>query len=1430
MTTKLPPLRAGNGFCEIDESERIFSHKGAKNHRYTYVIFPQAWCTGLRRLKFQCVAPRGVGYGVAIGVVSNLNANVKSTAFFFDEKEVGHSYNLWLGNKGTQTANAVQHRYKGSTWTNIDVSDNRKLKSGDIMEAEVDFDNRCIQFLINHEEVGSPLQIEQNIALYPAIAYCCKKSFNHEERGPPKYKLLTCGSAEEEKEAQRRAEKEKAARALEERERRERAEEEEAKRKHELEKMRLAALEQKRHDEARAHELKLATEQKQLQIDMEEKARALEMKREKERQALAKEREETMRKHALEMAEIEKAKKAQEEMALRAKEEADRQAAEAKAKAEADATRLAHEQAARMAEIAKADAAQREAAKLEMAKETARLAKEAKELHQKLEKERRELEATQEKERQEREEREAKAKREHDLAMRKQKAEEEKLKAEKAREIELANQKYEREMLDLKAKQEKETEERRQKAEKDKKEREEKARVRILEERQKRRDALREEMKTAEAEITTYNKLQAKTIMDLSKSEKDEEILNVALTLHKEKYDEDIAFIQQSINAAKSKYAEAHGKIRNAINQTNVDEGSIPQFLNLINDGLVVSTLSDTVKREELNSKLGVFAELIERKTKTSMSIDTFFTGRLAPFVKYLKAQEFASMDDLLCDDEKDFNGIVEIVEKGINKENREIKRYNTKVDASNAKITQKNAEIDEKVAGIDEKIAAIEKKAYQLREDKAKENDWEKVQQTIAEIDQKIATIQKKIVELNAKEKKDGGKEEDEEKAKELKAHNAHEKEDGDKGKDITGIDQQIAMNEKTIVELNANKDGAKEENKEKTIGTLQKEMDELNAQKAKEQEDGAKGKKMADELSAQQEILRQKKQQKKDTLKDKKELGERRDPIAPIRTKKMKGGPLFQKLKKLCMRDLAEGKRGWITKLGDDPDTDVDIDIYFKGNLASFAKYLKDGDYETMEDLLCDPDEDGEDKFEEILDIIEAGIEQEEGKPLKRGSSRTESGAMRALKQMCLKKLAHAKGGWIEQQTQKKEIVTAQLTEVSPCLATFFGAMDVAVTTARKYLEYTAQNTPAQTLAIKNADENEKKLKAIGWESAQAITDEEEEETKDEYEDEDEDEGALAMERVYKDRERQLAKPPERLNEEQAGALELARKENNALRTAVVAEMHVVNALAPQFEGGTLPFTRKTGLTLARDVETCSLQIMESQATIRSSVLIARQLVEFKPAKPGKQAAPFWKVIDAGIVNIFNNYIEMMKIASIYFSYFVKFKAAFEYYVSCREIQKEDSDLMVATEYLQRDVKSFTAFKSKMQATVDKLTNDAKTIISDCVSKTSGAQSFKKAQEEREKATAELLRQQKDLNDKRFKLVTAFNAPHDAWKERAAELDRLKFVKQQRDEKIQFLTRHAENANEKLLEFSNAKQDDAKEEDDPEKDIKVAVVDDAN
>eukprot|EP01083_Nonionella_stella_P009216 26654_1 len=126
-------------------------------------------------------------------------------------------------------------------------------------------------------------------------------------------------------------------------------------------------------------------------------------------------------------------------------------------------------------------------------------------------------------------------------------------------------------------------------------------------------------------------------------------------------------------------------------------------------------------------------------------------------------------------------------------------------------------------------------------------------------------------------------------------------------------------------------------------------------------------------------------------------------KQPIKPIRIKQAVGGPVFKRLQKLCMRDLAEGKWGWITR-ADDSDTEVDIGTYFKGNLAPFAKYLKDECYETMEDILCDD----EDAFDQILEIIECGIAEYNGRSLKRANPQREYGCLRSLRELCIREFS--------------------------------------------------------------------------------------------------------------------------------------------------------------------------------------------------------------------------------------------------------------------------------------------------------------------------------------------------------------------------------------------------------------------------------------
>eukprot|EP01083_Nonionella_stella_P288049 980408_1 len=899
--------------------------------------------------------------------------------------------------------------------------------------------------------------------------------------------------------------------------------------------------------------------------------------------------------HEERMAKLRADAKRQEEAASLKKKEAEQRAEQARAKALQDKLKMERDHEARMTQLKAADVKEREQAQLKMEQEKAKQAADALRQKQQAEKEMMALKLEQERERARLAKEAEDAKRAHEDELAQRKAKEEAAKAQREKELQDSKQAHTVKMAEMKAQEEREKEEREREAEREKQQKEHEIRMAKMNEKKQTAKYWKQEIKKNQKKLKGIEDAHKQVIVDLDLATLDEESMAKKLEIHTKNYEENLSYITDKIAQAQLKYKESNDKIRDAINKTNVGEESIPQFLNLINDGLIVGTLNDTAKREALNAKLGAFAELFERRTNTSLAIDTFFTDKLKPFVTYLKDEQYETMDSLLCDDEKQFNEIVVIIENGIAKTN-----------------------------------AAIEES------------------------------------------------------------------------------------------------------------------------------------------------------RKKKDTLKNDVDANHKAIHIKPIRTKQKNGGPLFEELKKLCMREIAEGPKGWVTK--NDGDDEVEVETIFKGKLKPFAKYLADEDYDMMDEVLCDDEYD----FEEILDIIEAGIAKDKGRPLKRGTSGKETSVMRTLKQMCMKE--NAEEGWMKQQQAKKAIVTVQLKEVSHPLSKFFGAMDMAVTDARSCLEYSVQKTPAQQSAIEYRKKNEAKLKAIKEKAENAAPDDDDDEAKNEE--------PQFLAEFRESRENGLTQNPTDMDEEKAGALDLIRDESSAFVTAAILKLHVVDAVRHIFEASELPITIETGLTLAQDVENCSLQIMQSQATIRSSLLIARQLVDFKPANPGPQAAPFWRVIDKGIINIFNNYIEMVKIAATYFSYFVKFKSAFEHYASCHEIQKGDTDLVVATEYLQRDVKHFTAFKATMQAIVDKLTDDAKAVISDCVSQTSGANSFQEAQTARNNAKEELLEEQANLNRSRFALRVEYEKVYDLWKNESAKLKQLSFIKQQQEEEIRNLKEYIEKA----------------------------------
>eukprot|EP01083_Nonionella_stella_P071020 190441_1 len=99
-------------------------------------------------------------------------------------------------------------------------------------------------------------------------------------------------------------------------------------------------------------------------------------------------------------------------------------------------------------------------------------------------------------------------------------------------------------------------------------------------------------------------------------------------------------------------------------------------------------------------------------------------------------------------------------------------------------------------------------------------------------------------------------------------------------------------------------------------------------------------------------------------------------------------KRGTVFKKLRKLCMREVAEGKGGWITNQ-DDSDTEVPVEMYFTGVLALFVKYLKDANYDEMDYLLCEHDDD----FQTILGVITKGMADDKGMASKRETPKEDS-----------------------------------------------------------------------------------------------------------------------------------------------------------------------------------------------------------------------------------------------------------------------------------------------------------------------------------------------------------------------------------------------------------------------------------------------------
>eukprot|EP01083_Nonionella_stella_P183266 661803_1 len=159
-------------------------------------------------------------------------------------------------------------------------------------------------------------------------------------------------------------------------------------------------------------------------------------------------------------------------------------------------------------------------------------------------------------------------------------------------------------------------------------------------------------------------------------------------------------------------------------------------------------------------------------------------------------------------------------------------------------------------------------------------------------------------------------------------------------------------------------------------------------------------------------------------------------------------------------------------------------------------------------------------------------------------------------------------------------------------------------------------------------------------------------------------------------------------------------------------------------------VPHGMKNAFVVTSNIKDASLQIIKNQCLTRKTILLARELLTYKPARPNTKAKPLWDAIIAGIVHIFESALQSNhQIIATYFAFFGKLQHSLGYFVTYRKLEP-----------FTKDVHEFQIFQAKVEDKADELREVAIKIIRDCVQHTTGAQEFETAINQRKLAEAAL------------------------------------------------------------------------------------------
>eukprot|EP01084_Bolivina_argentea_P225545 381118_1 len=172
----------GNDLAIINPKQKIFTSAGVPyNGHHTYAILSKPLSSGIYKFKIHCIV--SADPALSIGFVTNPNADVPTHKYLFDDIECGKSYQMYLARR----TSAIYHYEHGVELYKQKLNKSDCLRSGEIIEVEIDFYKYKITFFINSKQCNEPIEIKKNTTYYAAFAFVCYNTFFYKE-GPGIFK------------------------------------------------------------------------------------------------------------------------------------------------------------------------------------------------------------------------------------------------------------------------------------------------------------------------------------------------------------------------------------------------------------------------------------------------------------------------------------------------------------------------------------------------------------------------------------------------------------------------------------------------------------------------------------------------------------------------------------------------------------------------------------------------------------------------------------------------------------------------------------------------------------------------------------------------------------------------------------------------------------------------------------------------------------------------------------------------------------------------------------------------------------------------------------------------------------------------------------------------------------------------------------------